>query len=259
MSESYMLHIKNEDSSYDLRKRFQSSLSIKKLKNRLEMMVGILSDNMILEATFIDGKCISLDKDENLLSDIPLADDVVVKVTGKPINMEPVEDSGFKLSYDVYEKKESNIHYINYYNRMFWGYTKFNLTSTKLSLKLGKDINHKDNRNSLLSFKKQHKLGRFNPDKPENNENDEILSFTVGSRCEVNLNGQRPKRGVVKYTGVTDFSTKNLIGIQYDEPLGNHNGTYKNKTYFTCPEKCGAFVKPTFVKCGDYPEEIDEI
>jgi len=45
------------------------------------------------------------------------------------------------------------------------------------------------------------------------------------------------------------------IGVQFDEPQGKHDGMVRGKRYFQTPPKCAAFLKPSAVKTGDYPEE----
>lgn len=50
----------------------------------------------------------------------------------------------------------------------------------------------------------------------------EFLNFKVGSRCEVEPG---EKRGVVKFVGQAEALGPGLwVGIQYDEPLGKHDG-----------------------------------
>jgi tubulin-folding cofactor B len=55
--------------------------------------------------------------------------------------------------------------------------------------------------------------------------------------------------------GTTSFQTGVWIGVEYDEPLGKHNGTVQDVEYFKCRPKHGAFVRPTKIEVGDFPEE----
>ncbi|WJX77786.1 hypothetical protein P8452_61061 [Trifolium repens] len=86
-------------------------------------------------------------------------------------------------------------------------------------------------------------------------------NIQVGSRCEVAPGG---KRGVVKFVGQAEpLGPGFWVGVQYDEPLGKHDGMVKGVRYFQCPPSHGGIVRPDKVKVGDYPErdpfEEDEI
>ncbi|TXG70143.1 hypothetical protein EZV62_005078 [Acer yangbiense] len=104
---------------------------------------------------------------------------------------------------------------------------------------------------------------------------DLCANIKVGDRCEVDPGA---KRGVVKYVGRAESLPPGFwVGIQYDEPLGKHDGMpssvgwrvavsgsfVKGIRYFNCPKLHGAMVRPDKVKVGDYPErdpfEEDEI
>ncbi|KAF7819109.1 tubulin-folding cofactor B [Senna tora] len=86
-------------------------------------------------------------------------------------------------------------------------------------------------------------------------------NIKVGSRCEVEPG---EKRGIVKFVGKAEALGPGFwVGVQYDEPLGKHDGMVKGVRYFECPPSHGAIVRPEKVKVGDYPErdpfEEDEI
>uniref|UniRef100_A0A9L0TLF7 Tubulin folding cofactor B n=1 Tax=Equus caballus TaxID=9796 RepID=A0A9L0TLF7_HORSE len=125
---------------------------------------------------------------------------------------------------------------------------------------------------SVRSFLKRSKLGRYSEEeqaqqKAENSqrlteEKAQASAIPVGSRCEVRAPGQPPRRGTVMYVGLTDFKPGYWIGVRYDEPLGKNDGSVNGKRYFECQAKYGAFVKPSVVTVGDFPEEdygLDEM
>ncbi|XP_026453772.1 tubulin-folding cofactor B-like isoform X1 [Papaver somniferum] len=117
------------------------------------------------------------------------------------------------------------------------------------------------------TFRKyKEKFASQNPSVVENKITDNYMedlcaNIKVGDRCEVEPG---EKRGVVKFVGRAENIAPGFwIGVQYDEPLGKHDGTVRGKRYFTCPSLHGAMVRPEKVKVGDYPEkdpfEEDEI
>ncbi|KAH9608160.1 hypothetical protein KSS87_011421 [Heliosperma pusillum] len=77
-------------------------------------------------------------------------------------------------------------------------------------------------------------------------------SAKVGDRCQVQPGD---KRGVVKYVGQAENLGPGFwVGIQYDEPLGKHDGMVRGTRYFDCPQLHGGMVRPDKVQVGDYPE-----
>ncbi|KAL3715697.1 hypothetical protein ACJRO7_007437 [Eucalyptus globulus] len=101
----------------------------------------------------------------------------------------------------------------------------------------------------------------FEPKITDNYMEDLCTNVKVGDRCEVEPGA---KRGVIKFVGKAESLAPGFwIGVQYDEPLGKHDGMVKGTRYFECPPLHGAMVRPDKVKVGDYPErdifEEDEI
>ncbi|KAG5549734.1 hypothetical protein RHGRI_014886 [Rhododendron griersonianum] len=79
-----------------------------------------------------------------------------------------------------------------------------------------------------------------------------LLAIKVGDRCQVEPG---EKRGVVKFVGQAEILGPGFwIGVQYDEPLGKHDGMVKGTRFFDCPPLHGAMVRPDKVQVGDYPE-----
>ncbi|KAL5720021.1 hypothetical protein ACHQM5_012733 [Ranunculus cassubicifolius] len=104
--------------------------------------------------------------------------------------------------------------------------------------------------------KYKEKLASQNPSIFETKASDKYKDFCenikVGDRCEVEPG---EKRGVVKYVGEADnIGSGFWVGVQYDEPLGKHDGLVRGKRYFECPPLHGAMIRPDKIKVGDYPE-----
>lgn len=62
----------------------------------------------------------------------------------------------------------------------------------------------------------------------------------VGARVAV---AGKDVNGTIAYIGLTSFSTGTWIGVILDEPKGRNSGTVMGRTYFTCDENCGLFVR----------------
>lgn len=88
---------------------------------------------------------------------------------------------------------------------------------------------------SVKSFLKKNKLGKYNEAemaareearrKEIENEIELAKKCNINDRCEVSVPGQPTRRGTIKYIGEVHEKVGWWIGIQYDEPLGKHNGT----------------------------------
>ena len=82
---------------------------------------------------------------------------------------------------------------------------------------------------------------------------EQAKTFEVGKRC---LLGDGTRRGEIAYVGkVPTLEYGYFIGIKLDEPLGDCNGSVGGKEYFKCEDNFGVFVRPDFVKMGDFPPE----
>ncbi|KAL3843893.1 hypothetical protein ACJIZ3_001296 [Penstemon smallii] len=106
-----------------------------------------------------------------------------------------------------------------------------------------------------------HQHPRHEPKIIDSYMEERCANIKVGDRCQVEPG---EKRGVVKFVGLAETLAPGYwVGVQYDEPLGKHNGMVKGKRYFECPPLCGGILRPDKVKVGDFPErdpfEEDEI
>lgn len=105
---------------------------------------------------------------------------------------------------------------------------------------------------TFRKFKEKMGLQHSKEQIPDNYMEDLCANIKVGDRCEAEPGG---RRGVLKFVGRAETLAPGFwVGIQYDEPLGKHDGTVKGKRYFECPPLCGGMVRPDKVKVGDFPE-----
>lgn len=115
---------------------------------------------------------------------------------------------------------------------------------------------------SVLQWKKLHRLGRFDPNYDEikaraQAENEKSAeSIHVGDRARIiNIEGER--RGVVRFVGrinELDQGENIWVGMEFDEPVGKNDGSIGAVRIFDGRPKHGSFVKPKQVEVGDFPE-----
>ncbi|CAG9861626.1 unnamed protein product [Phyllotreta striolata] len=206
-------------------KRFPKDITITNLKAKLELITGGSCNTMQLQAYTKDNKLLcSMDDDEACLGSFPLEDGMRIHVVDNFLMRSELEFENipkFELSNDEYEKKDDTV----------------------------------------KSFLMKNKLGKYSANfnkKKETAEEEEknlIDQMTVGCRCKVSVQSAPDRLGTVMYTGRVEGLAGFWVGVKYDEPLGKNNGTLKDKKYFECPDKYGAFVKPQNVTTGDFPEE----
>lgn len=116
--------------------------------------------------------------------------------------------------------------------------------------------------NTVLLWKKQNQLGRFDPKFDEQQryiqqENERLADkITVGSRCRV-INIASERRGMVRYVGKIqelDEGESIWVGIEFDEPVGKNDGLIGSIRVFQAKPNHGSFVRPKQVEVGDFPE-----
>lgn len=88
-------------------------------------------------------------------------------------------------------------------------------------------------RNTVRDYLKQNKLGKFNAEEMkelEERKKQEELEQTekaklinIGDRCMVTAKGPR-RLGTVRYVGPFKLKPGIFIGVEFDEPLGIHDG-----------------------------------
>ncbi|KDQ19417.1 hypothetical protein BOTBODRAFT_153331 [Botryobasidium botryosum FD-172 SS1] len=209
-------------------RRYDLHMSVKELKSKLEFVTGIAVDAQVLSLYRSGGDPApirTLDDDARPLGYYGVADGMLIKIhdinpsaslTGQFTDVSQVEK--FEISEQEYAKRDDTV----------------------------------------LAFKRRNKIGRFaEPTEGDSQvEPEEQVDIQVGSRCEVQIaEDTMKKRGVVRYVGRTKFGKAGItwVGVEYDEPVGKHDGVVQNERYFTCPPLHGAFVRAAHVKVGDFP------
>lgn len=128
---------------------------------------------------------------------------------------------------------------------------------------------------SVLAWKKNQKLGRFDPDAPSHEQakldalDREVATrgIAVGRRCRVG--GEDTRRGLIQYVGEVKEIPGGLgtwVAVKLDEPVGKNDGSIAGTRYWGEPSelKHGVFVRPERVEVGDFPalddlEDMEEI
>eukprot|EP01083_Nonionella_stella_P147941 467531_1 len=93
-------------------------------------------------------------------------------------------------------------------------------------------------------FVKQAGIAKTNP-----KNNADALRITVGDKVKCK---KQKCNGTVRFIG-TPYSVKDegvFYGVELDKPKGKNNGTVKDRWYFTCKEKDGAFSDASGISAG---------
>lgn len=79
---------------------------------------------------------------------------------------------------------------------------------------------------------------------------DLAAAIPVGARCEVFPGG---RRATVRYVGKAEkLGPGWWVGVQYDDPVGKHDGAVKGVRFFECPAGFGGMARPDKVTVGNF-------
>ncbi|WWC90082.1 uncharacterized protein L201_005015 [Kwoniella dendrophila CBS 6074] len=219
-------------------RKFDSSLTINQLKDKLVPITGISPNYQVLSLysssdVVSSGKAIiNLSEDSKTLGDYGVQEWQCIKVDNIDPNYRPGEFTD-----------ESNLE-------------RFELTNEE----------YESRQDTVLSHLKANKLGRF-ADVPTNlNCPTPPPSITYnpdirpGARCEVshgnNENSGSGRRGTIRFIGEAQIGKGGIwVGVELDEPQGKGDGEVEGTRYFQCLPRHATFVRPDKVVVGDFPEE----
>ncbi|CAD6581115.1 MAG: hypothetical protein ASARMPREDX12_000364 [Alectoria sarmentosa] len=118
---------------------------------------------------------------------------------------------------------------------------------------------------TVLAYKKDHKIGRFDPAAPEIQERkvkemwNEVGERNLHSPSRCRLTDSPTKRGLISFVGpipsLPGPPGAPWIGITLDEPVGKNDGSVPSgERYFQCGRNRGVFVRAERVEVGEFPE-----
>ncbi|KAJ8323811.1 hypothetical protein O5D80_007696 [Batrachochytrium dendrobatidis] len=216
-------------------RRFDRSYTVFTLKERLEPITGIPASTMIIKLMSASGEFMAaFDDDEKMLGYYPIHD---------YMRLDVIDRSPYKQNDYVDLSKV-----------------------TKLELA---DDKYDTMRGTVRDFKRRNKMGRFSDAKSDESMlsaaaqlaaeeyQQEASQIHVGDRFQVKSDDSSSiqKRGVVRFVGQGEFKPGYWVGVEYDEPVGKHDGSVKGVAYFSAKPGHGAFLRPDKIVVGDYPEE----
>lgn len=112
---------------------------------------------------------------------------------------------------------------------------------------------------TVLNWKIQNKLGRFDPqykarlDKDRKLQLEKMGKLEFNQRCSIKTKDQLERRGYLRFMGkIPEINQHDIwCGVEFDEPVGKNNGSFNGQIYFgPVNENYGAFVKPNNVETG---------
>ncbi|XP_078036553.1 tubulin-binding cofactor B [Augochlora pura] len=222
------LSITNSNEQYYVERRFQKGITIDEFKGKLELITGGNPVTMVVEVFDKNDRLVcTLNNGQRLLGSYPIDDGMRIHVI------------------DNFSHNEANVSDVE----------KFEISEEEYAKRT----------DTVKTFLEKNKLGKYNKEKAERKaeekrqeeaaEEAEAKLCHVGDRCEVSVPNQPKRRATIMYVGKTEFKEGWWIGVKYDEPLGKNDGTVNGKKYFECSPKYGGFIKPMYIKTGNFPEE----
>ncbi|KAI0984126.1 hypothetical protein GJ496_011979 [Pomphorhynchus laevis] len=207
VSEYVKISITSSARDYECEKAFKKSITFKQLKEKLEMIVGSESKNMKLTLFHEDDSLVDVnlnELDDAQLNTVPISNGMKMHVEDPTIQINEYNDLSKVEKYTISEKK-------------------YDMLS-----------------NSLRSYCREHKVGPF-----EQNMLSVLNSkgIEVGKRCSTLDVSGKLRLARIAFIGPTNFSKRTLIGVIFDEAVGEHNGTINDITYFECEDNHGKFTQ----------------
>ncbi|CAI4222908.1 unnamed protein product [Auanema sp. JU1783] len=215
------IEVSTNVTEFPYEKRYPSTMKLEDFKLKLELIVGAEANKLRLELFDKDGKLVkSLTEDDKTLEELGIKSGMRVHAVDSTGGNEELKDDSMVEKYEMSDEKYSQ------------------------------------RTDSVREFKKKMMASQKVQanDSTAKAANDEaVKKVTVGSRCEVRIQGQMERRGEVMFVGPTKFKDGVWVGVKYDEPYGKHDGKVEGVRYFECMDKYGGFARPSSVFCGDFP------
>ncbi|CAF1179764.1 unnamed protein product [Rotaria sp. Silwood1] len=97
---------------------------------------------------------------------------------------------------------------------------------------------------NILSSPSSESLSKSIISNNNNNNNNNSEDYIIDSRVIINTGHSiHNKSGTIRFIGETSIGPGIWYGIELDEPVGKHNGTYNGHLYFKCRDKHGIIVR----------------
>ncbi|CCC68794.1 hypothetical protein NCAS_0B07100 [Naumovozyma castellii] len=232
-----MVQILIESELCSVTKEFSPDINLKELCEKIYTITGVEPQDMELHIKDVSDD-VNIIKNPLATPQLTIVNETIDKISVEDTNTKSItnqlknEDEsssiGFQLSEEVYARKSDTV----------------------------------------LRWKQENKFGKFDPDylkkmeQDQKLQNEKVKSLTVDARCSVKVPGQPERRGWLRFIGKIPEINKDdtWCGVEFDEPMGKNNGTFKSHVYFgPVKDKYGGFIKPIHVETSERftPFELD--